>query len=67
MFMSIVIPVVEGVFASRDKNDLMIGRRRVSIFDLHDDELAHFNKNTRELEISQYVRSKLAELKEARL
>ncbi len=59
--------VIEGFFASRNKNELMIGRRKISIFDLDDEELAHFNQNTRELKISQYVRGKLAELKENRL
>ncbi len=59
--------VIEGFFASRNKNELMIGRRKVSIFDLEDEELAHFNENTGELKINQYVRGKLAELEENRL
>ena len=57
---------VSGYLRDHGETEVLIDNRRIELSAVDDDDLAHFDEMVRELRIKEYIRARLAELKEER-
>ncbi len=58
---------INGYFREKGKTDILVDNRRIKFAELDDDQLAHFDEITRDVEVTEFVRGKLVALKNAKL